>query len=127
MSKVTNIKSITNNTSYPITVIDGENGTRFSVAGSGVWNGDLWIPWVGNDGEDYKPIEIIGGSNSDYTIFIYQDYWYPPHESPVKYRNTSPFIYDDGNNMMIPGNNTGGGERTLILTAHGKDILPKLV
>jgi hypothetical protein len=127
MAYVTNIKSITNNTVYPLTVIDGENGVRISIAGSGAWNGDMWVPWIGNQSEAYKAIKIIWGFESDQELYIFQDYWYPPHENAVKYRIISPFVYGDDNNYIIPGNATGGGNKSLILTANGKDISLKMV
>ncbi|ELE9727895.1 hypothetical protein RM407_001519 [Enterobacter kobei] len=127
MAYVTNIKSIANNTVYPLTIIDGENGVRIAIAGSGAWNGDLWVPWIGNQSEDYKAIKIIWGFDSEQVIYLYQDYWYPPHENAVKYRTISPLVYYDGNNHIIPGNGTGGGNKGLILTGKGKDIELKMV
>jgi len=128
MANVTNLKTITNNTPYAITVRNGENTQQlFTVNGNAGHNQDLWVPWVGNDSENWKVIQIKAGTRGETDIWVFQDYWNPPHENAIKcyYGSDSSRIYT--NAWEIDGNNRGGGEKGLILELHGRDIYLKII
>ena len=126
MAHVTNFKTITNNTPYPITVRNGEDTQQFfTVAGNAGWNGDLWVPWIGNDGENGKAIHIKAGSTGEINIWVFQDYWNPPNKDAIKAHYGSAMSYSHA--KEINGNNKGGGEKGLIVKLVGRDINLQLI
>ncbi|WP_156429446.1 hypothetical protein [Burkholderia sp. TSV86] len=113
MANITNIKMVINNTFNILVLKDGENNSKlFSVPANGVWNGDIWVPWVSSQDDEKKAINIIDAAPSQILAFLFQDYWNPPGENAVKYCNTT-FSYSGA--IEVPGNNRGGGEKILIV------------
>lgn len=113
---VTNIKSITNPFLYAITIKNGENTQQtFSIAAGGVWNGDLWVPWVGRNSEMYKSISITD-PNDGLNVQIFQDYWNPAGADAIKWVNSGGSY---GRGKEIAGNNHGGGEKALQILKDG--------
>jgi hypothetical protein len=104
---VTNIKTITNRLVYPITVKNGENTQQtFTVQQGSGWNGDMWVPWVHDEGYMHKCIHLVLQSG---TWYIYQ--W---HDHIYHVWND---ISEKGFNSAtrIPGNNHIDGEIALIV------------
>src|SRR3954453_12106350 len=112
MSDVTNIKTITNQLLYAVTVRNGENTQQtFTVNASSGWNGDMWIPWVNSPSEMYKSIRLDwprgsgqAGTTSFY-ILQYGDYIYYSWENDFNKKN------------IIGGNNGIRGEKALIIAS----------
>jgi hypothetical protein len=70
MSDVTNIKTITNDLLFPITVRNGENTQQiFTVGTTSGWDGNMWIPWVDSASDMWKCISLRWPSK---TIYIFQ-------------------------------------------------------
>lgn len=112
MADVTNIKTISNSLLYPVTVRDGENAELvFSIAAGGTWDGNIWVPWVGNDGEMHKCI-VLESKDAHLHLRVFQDYWNPAWRDAVK-------VATPGENYetatQVPGNNQGGGVKTLAI------------
>ena len=78
MSDVTNIKTITNHLLGPVTIKNGENTQQtFTVQQGAGWNGDMWIPWVGHEGELWKAIRILRMNEVSVNLFQHgNDIWY---------------------------------------------------
>jgi hypothetical protein len=126
MAQVTDLRTITNNTPYAITVRNGENKDQFfTVNGNAGWDGSLWVPWIGNDGESWKAIHIIAGATEDLNIWVFQDYWNPPNKDAVKCFYGSSMNY--GGAKEIDGNNRGGGRKALILYLNGPTTVLKML
>lgn len=105
MSDVTNIKTITNQLLFPVTVRNGENTQQtFTVASSSGWNGDLWIPWVVSASDMWKSIFLEWSTASIY-IFQHGDHiWF-------SWKN-------DFNNKAVLGGNSGiRGEKAVIVAS----------
>ncbi len=110
MANVTNIKSIANSALSAIAITTNDGAKQiFSVAAGGAWNGDLWVPWVGNNEEMWKCLVLDMGTRK---LLIYQDYWNPANADAVK------FVWDNGSysdGLELGGNNRGGGNKALII------------
>lgn len=120
MASVTNLKTIVNNTNTGVTFINGENASQiFTIAGNSSWNGDLWVPWIGNQGEAGKAIRILSGRNSEDVVFLFQDYWHPAHADAVKYVRDN-FDYESA--KEVEGENRGGGNKALIINPFERTI-----
>ncbi|BAZ26841.1 hypothetical protein NIES4073_77550 [Kalymmatonema gypsitolerans NIES-4073] len=103
MSDVTNIKTITNQLLYPVTVRNGENTQQtFTVNSSSGWNGDLWIPWVVSARDMWKSISLVWPTNK---IYIFQ------HDNHIMYSWNNDF-----NQSGVLGGNSGiRGEKALVI------------
>ncbi|MHC6224192.1 hypothetical protein ACYU03_05340 [Pseudomonas sp. X10] len=122
MASVTYIKSIANNTPYTLTLINGENADyMFAIGAQNVWNGSMAVPWVGRAAENHKALQLILGPQSATTIWVFQDYWNPPHENAIKYLTADEMDYD-GATLELPGNNRGGGNKNLIINLVNRDF-----
>ncbi|WP_124311290.1 hypothetical protein [Pseudomonas chlororaphis] len=127
MAKVTNLKSIANNTPYTMSVRNGENHSeQFSIAAGSAWNGSLWIPWIGKDSENYKAIQLLLGPRGDVTIWLFQDYWEPPNANAIKYL-IAPEMKYSGGTQEVDGNNRGGGEKILNVSSGTPSYLLKMI
>jgi hypothetical protein len=118
MANVTNIRTIANSALSAIAITTNDGAKQmFSVAAGGAWDGALWVPWVGNNGEMWKCLVLALGNRK---LKIYQDYWKPAYQDAVKYvwDNGS---YEDGNELG--GNNRGGGEKALIIQNEASVIM----
>jgi hypothetical protein len=115
MANVTNIRSIANNLFNSISFVDGENNEIiFTVGSEGGWNGNIYVPWVGNEDEMYKCVRIYGLPENEVT-YLFQDYYNPPYEDAVKYCNDGN--YSSG--QEVKGTKQGGGDRVLIIDIDG--------
>lgn len=116
MAHVTNIKSISNALLYPVTVKNGENTQQtFSIQAGGVWNGDLWVPWVGNDTEMWKCLVFECPDQANMVIQVFQDYWNPANADAVKCVYVSRGEHGYWAGREISGENKGGGEKALLI------------
>jgi hypothetical protein len=116
MANVTNIESISNALLYPVSVRDGENANiLFSIAAAGAWNGSMWAPWVGGQGEMSKSIVIECPDQGNLSISVFQDYWNPPNADAVKYSTNASY----NGAAEIAGNNRGGGSKILYIQSDG--------
>ncbi|KAA1175372.1 hypothetical protein [Photorhabdus heterorhabditis] len=127
---VTNIKFIHNKTPCKAIIEHGYiSRKRFTVDRMSEWSGDLWAPWISDKYELNKAIHIYTGrelkSELGIDIWIFQDYWNPPNVNAIKYSINKKFNYD--NALEIPGNNRGGGNKTLILELNGNNIDLKMI
>jgi hypothetical protein len=115
MADVTNIVSISNALLYPVSIRDGENsGILFSIAAGGSWNGSMWAPWVGSQGEMSKSIQIKC-PDQGLSVSVFQDFWYPPYKDAIKFSNSASYK----GAAEIPGNNRGGGNKILNIKSDG--------
>lgn len=110
-AEVTDVREVLNRRSAQVNFRKGEDGVAFSVAPNARWAGSIWIPWVGNEGEMWKSIVISWGGTNRYWVF--QDYW--NSTNLVRYSRTNSYQ----NSVPIPGSNTGGGRRTLVVQSDG--------
>ncbi len=118
MASVTNIKTISNALVYPVTIKNGENTQQtFTIGANSGWNGDLWVPWVGNDGEMWKCIMITCPDQDNMTIQLFQDYWNPPNANATKRVYVSRGESGYGAGREIFGENRGGGEKALMIAS----------
>lgn len=122
MASVTNIKAISNSLLFPANIKLGQDTQQvFSIAASGSWNGGLWVPWVGADGDMWKCIVITCPDHTNLTILVFQDFWNPAWQNAIKYINivdpTKTPKYSDG--QEIAGNNRGGGAKALNIASDG--------
>ncbi|MBC8954196.1 hypothetical protein [Xenorhabdus sp. PB62.4] len=126
MAKVTDIVSIANNTPYTMSLINGENSDQiFSIGAERVWNGHLWVPWIGKTSENYKAIKLILGPKSDNYIYVFQDYYNPSGENAVKYFEGLSMNYD-GDTKEVEGDNRGGGRKVLVVNLTGRNYILKM-
>ncbi|MNJ54310.1 hypothetical protein D3C77_497450 [compost metagenome] len=127
MASVTYIKSIANNTPYTLTLINGENSSyMFAIGAQNAWNGSMAIPWIGRSEENHKALRLILGPRSETTIWIFQDYWQPPHENAVKYI-IAPSMDYEGATQELPGANRGGGNKNLIINLVNRNFEVSIV
>ncbi|WP_445493547.1 hypothetical protein [Photorhabdus sp. SF281] len=113
MAYVTNIKNIVNGTTNKVVILNGEkNDERIEILSGLSWQGDLWVPWIGHQGEDWKAIKIFVEGGYD-VVYVYQDYYRPAHKNAIKY-SVGKLVYDSA--AEIPGNNRGGGNKVLFIS-----------
>jgi len=113
MAKVTEILVISNLSSFPLVVKNGENPSQTVTIEAGSKDAalNMWVPWIGNPTENWKAILLVGGAEGDVNLWVYQDYWQPPGADAVKYSDT-PDVYNNGQEIF--GNNRGGGRKRLV-------------
>jgi hypothetical protein len=111
MSDVTNIKTITNNLLYPVTVKNGENTQQtFTVGQETGWNGDLWIPWVFDGHTMWKSILLEWSQNR---IYIFQ------HGDHIRFSWDNNFDHRE----TLGGNSGIKGEKALIIASNNNIYL----
>ncbi|TDB44158.1 hypothetical protein [Photorhabdus luminescens] len=112
MANKTHIITIENKTEDTIVLENGEDGNkRIEIKGFNDWSGDLVVPWIGGQNEEWKALKIYVTGGHD-KVFVFQDYWNPPHKDAIKYC-VRTFSYKDA--KEIPGNNKGGGNKILLV------------
>jgi hypothetical protein len=105
-AQVTDIREIQNNRTVQLEISEGDNGTVFTIPANRRWNGTIWVPWVGRDGEMSKSIHIVGGNTE---CWVFQDYW-NTHDL-VRYSRTKSYTYS----APVLGANTGAGRKVLLV------------
>lgn len=116
MASVTTLKSIVNSTQSSISVRNGENSSQaFTISANRTWEGKMDVPWIGKESEDYKAIRFLMGPASDVTIWLFQDYWNPPHQDAVKYL-AAPAMSYNAETIEVSGRNRGGGSKVLTIS-----------
>ncbi|CAM3529247.1 conserved hypothetical protein [Xenorhabdus nematophila ATCC 19061] len=113
MASKTHIRTIKNETEFSIVIVNGEDGNkRIEIDGFKKWQGDLVVPWIGRQGEAWKALKIYvtGGKGN---VWVFQDYWNPPHKDAIKYYEGNEFSYEGA--KEIRGNNQGAGDKLLLI------------
>ncbi|MCO5999668.1 hypothetical protein [Actinoallomurus rhizosphaericola] len=121
MALVTTITEVENVTDRPVTVWSKEANSWFSttpIAAHSTITGSMRVPWVGNQDEMNKAIQIykigVTNSGSEQSFFLYdlfQDYHQPNNQVMYGFYNS----YDLPRPQPVPGDSTGGGNKRLVI------------
>lgn len=120
MASVTVIAEVKNVMDYPVSVYSGEGNAWFSttpIAPHSTETGSMRVPWVGNQDEMNKDIQVYKNGRDQYgerQFFLYdifQDYWEPSDQVKYGFYNS----YDMPRPLPVPGDSTGGGKKRLII------------
>ncbi|MCT8346677.1 hypothetical protein LGZ99_05465 [Photorhabdus temperata] len=111
MASVTHIRKIINDTSRRIYIVEGQNnGRTHTINANSELISNIKVPWIGNQEESNKAIRItIVDEPRTAIIWIFQDYWNPPHKDQMKYYKGEDFSYANAKN--IDGPSSGGGNK----------------
>ncbi|VWC31002.1 hypothetical protein BLA14095_06299 [Burkholderia lata] len=121
MAGVTNITTIINETELYLTIRSGETNDLVFIEGGEKksLSKSFHVPWIGNQNEAKKAIDIKDNATSNVLAYLFQDYWQPPHKDAVKYC-TAVFSYEQAHE--VDGNNRGAGGKVLYIKKHDSGI-----
>ncbi|MEZ0070816.1 hypothetical protein [Planotetraspora sp. GP83] len=118
---VTDIREVVNQTSQYLTVHKGEGSQVFAqktLDPNSRTTDSMWIPWVGNENEMDKSIDVNLGLTVPYWIF--QDYWNGSNQ--IKFSKNHSYR----DSVPVPGSNTGGGRKRLTIRPDGSPYLESI-
>ncbi|WP_126282456.1 hypothetical protein [Burkholderia stagnalis] len=121
MASVTNITTIVNETEFYLTIKNGETQESVIIKKDErkPLDKSFPVPWIGNQNEGWKAIDIKDNATSNVLAYLFQDYWHPAHKDAVKYC-TAVFSYEQAHE--VDGNNQGGGGKVLYIKKHDSGI-----